>query len=255
MNNTLRQSNVPILKRSAYCFQPDVSESKKAANRTSDYSAIRKILPPGAVGVENFGTLHGDLLREEEELLGHAVPKRIGEFAAGRTCARRALELLGFPVHPIGRGPDREPIWPVGIVGSITHCEGYCAAALARATEISSIGIDAEPNEPLAGDVLKMIGRDEEMDTFNAQFSGHEINWGKLLFSAKESFYKAWFPIAKIWLDFKEVKISPHLQSGDFGIDVCRTNRIDDTGTFGLKFGGQFALHDGLLLTSVFSKR
>ena len=54
-------------------------------------------------------------------------------------------------------GAKREPLWPAGVVGSITHCDGYRAAAVARATDLATVGIDAEPHEPLPDGVLAAI--------------------------------------------------------------------------------------------------
>src|SRR5438132_715206 len=89
------------------------------------------------------------LLPEEARLVATAVGRRRREFAAGRACARLALGRLGFPEAPLLSGPDRAPVWPEAAVGSITHCPGYCAAAVARRGAVRSLGIDAELHQPL----------------------------------------------------------------------------------------------------------
>jgi 4'-phosphopantetheinyl transferase EntD len=71
------------------------------------------------------------LFPEEAMQLDGAVDSRLREFATGRSCARQALAGLGLAPAPILRGAKREPLWPAGIVGSITHCRGYRAAAVA----------------------------------------------------------------------------------------------------------------------------
>ena len=74
-----------------------------------------------------------------------------------RTCARIALGRLGLPPAPLLSGPKREPLWPDGVVGSITHCDGYRAVAVARADQLASIGIDAEPHAELPAGILARI--------------------------------------------------------------------------------------------------
>lgn len=114
------------------------------------------------------------------------------------------------PVLPGERGAPR---WPAGLVGSMTHCEGYCAAALVRATDLASIGIDAEPHEPLPEGVLDAVSLPTELTHLRELTAdgpgahGHRVHWDRLLFSAKESVYKAWFPLTGKWLDFSEADI------------------------------------------------
>ena len=146
------------------------------------------------------------LTAEEEVALSRAVEKRRREFSLGRQCARAALGRLGFPSTSILPGPDRQPLWPEGIVGSITHCTGYCAAAVARTTEIAAIGIDAEILRPLSSGVVERITRPEERDWIAAQDPA--APWAHLFFSAKESVYKAWFPLVGTWLGFEDVRLA-----------------------------------------------
>src|SRR4029077_12401529 len=133
-----------------------------------------------------------DLFPEEAALVQSAVRKRRCEFAAGRYLARRALRGLGVPPRPILRGPNREPTWPDGVVGSITHCSGYCAATVASADVIEAIGIDAEVNDALPDDVLRIVMRNSERNWTGSRTDA--IHWDRIVFSAKESVFKAWFP-------------------------------------------------------------
>src|ERR1700710_434937 len=165
------------------------------------------IVPASACCYEQVGILRGSLLPGEEELLvPRTVSKRRKEFTAGRTCAREALTLLGMPRMPILQGKQNEPLWPEGVVGSITHCKGYCAAAVASLSLCDGIGIDAEPNEHLPRGVLRLIARRREQDwILNAKKNG--ICWDRLLFSIKESLYKVWFPLERSWLDFDQAEV------------------------------------------------
>ncbi len=156
--------------------------------------------------MEGFGALHAsDLFPEESRLLGNVSEKRRAEFSLGRSCAHQALAKLGIERQPILRGACREPIWPKGVVGSITHCEGYCAAALGWSSEIAGLGIDAEFRRPLKADVLKLVATDREL-RWNSG-ADPSIPWDLLLFSAKESVFKAWFPLVGTWLGFEEAEI------------------------------------------------
>jgi len=146
------------------------------------------------------------LFSEERECLGVVVEKRLREFTTGRVCARKSLLKLGISPCPIRIGPLREPIWPKGIAGSITHCTGYCAAAVARSVDLASIGIDAEENLPLGEGVLEVISTPRERAEIYLR-GGSRLHWDRLLFSAKESVFKAWYHLASQWLDFSECTI------------------------------------------------
>ncbi len=93
---------------------------------------------------------------------GDAAPPRYRKYATGRLCVRTAFTRLGLPVVPVGRGPSGEPQWPQRLVRSITHCDGYRAAAVARRAEVAGIGIDAEPHIPLPSEVLPQVVDAEE---------------------------------------------------------------------------------------------
>jgi 4'-phosphopantetheinyl transferase EntD len=148
------------------------------------------------------------------DLLGHAVASRQREFLRGRACARQALTKLGVDAASIGRGAHREPLWPAGIVGSITHCLGYVAAAVARADVVAALGIDAEPHAPIAADVLAQVASIDERAHLAALPIG--VAWDRVLFSAKESVYKAWFPLTARWLDFTDAVVTIDPDAGTF---------------------------------------
>jgi 4'-phosphopantetheinyl transferase EntD len=91
----------------------------------------------------------------------------------------------------------------------MTHCEGYAAAAIGRASDVLALGIDAEPHEPLPAGVLDMIalpGERRRLDDLRAH--DDEIRWDRILFSAKESVYKCWFPMMRTWLGFEDAEIT-----------------------------------------------
>jgi len=172
---------------------------------------IEELLPDEVVAVE----VHGDdgsepapLHREEAEAVAQAVHKRRREFALVRACARRAMEKLGVPPQPLLPGERGAPGWPPGLAGSMTHCDGYCAAAVVRTTDLASVGIDAEPHRPLPEGVLDAVSLPAEAARLSRLAVRHpEVHWDRLLFSAKESVYKAWFPLTGLWLEFTEADI------------------------------------------------
>ncbi|MEU5595732.1 4'-phosphopantetheinyl transferase superfamily protein [Streptomyces sp. NPDC020298] len=172
---------------------------------------IEELLPDSVVAVEAYGDdgLRGaPLYPEEAALMTRAVAKRRREFSAVRACARLAMEKLGVPAQPVLTGESGAPRWPDGLVGSMTHSDDYCAAALARAADLASLGIDAEPHEALPGEIVSYVFLPAESDRLR-RLAGQrpEVHWDRILFSAKESVYKAWFPLTGQWLDFSEADI------------------------------------------------
>jgi 4'-phosphopantetheinyl transferase EntD len=170
---------------------------------------IEDILPAPVRTADSFGDVPLiELFPEEEAVISKAVDKRRRDFGAARACARSALAELGLPAAPIVPGERGAPQWPDGIVGSMTHCEGYRAAAVARASEVISIGLDAEPDDDLPDGVLGAIVAEGDEDRLAALPGGPgQPHWDRMLFSAKESVYKAWYPLAHRWLGFKDATI------------------------------------------------
>jgi enterobactin synthetase component D / holo-[acyl-carrier protein] synthase len=179
---------------------------------------LEEILPPRVVTAEAFGDDQDAwLFPEEEAAIAAAVAGRRREFATARACARTALGRLGEPPAPILRGAKGAPCWPAGVTGSITHCEGYRAAAVARSADVLTLGLDAEPDEALPDGVLDVISLGAERAALAAlAASAPGVCWDRLLFSAKESVYKAWFPLARRWLGFEEAEVCIDGAAGTF---------------------------------------
>jgi 4'-phosphopantetheinyl transferase EntD len=144
-----------------------------------------------------------DLYAEERAAVAAAVPARMAEFAAGRAMARRALGELGVTPAPIPVGPGRRPVWPAGVTGSITHCPGLVAAAVARLSDLAALGIDAEPAVPLDAEVAEVVGSARERSGADAGDLGATV-----VFCAKEAFYKCWSTLGGPFLDFADVTVS-----------------------------------------------
>ena len=186
---------------------------------------FQDLLPAQAVLVEATPAMwdHG-LFAEEESLIRQSVQKRRREFTAGRNAARAALAQFGFAPAAIPVGEKREPIFPPGISGSITHTLDYCAVAVIRRGEVLSLGIDAELNEPLAGEVRRLIVSPDEESDLQAALGGVACDGAKLAFSLKEAFYKAFFQQARMFLDFREAFVSVDARRGEFTLRVLKTD-------------------------------
>jgi 4'-phosphopantetheinyl transferase EntD len=209
---------------------------------------IEALVPAPVVAVEAFDDPpDAYLYPEEEALLARAVAKRRYEFTTARHCARQALAKLGLPPAPLLPGERGAPRWPHGVVGSMTHCVGYRAAALGRAAEVRTVGIDAEPHGPLPDGVLETVARPEELVRLAELAAARpEIRWDRLLFSAKESVYKAWYPLARRWLDFQEASLTVDPDAGTFAARLLVPAPEFPTG-----FAGRWLVADGLVLTAI----
>ncbi len=191
-------------------------------------------------------------LPEEEPLIARSVAKRRNEFITVRYCARQALVDLGMQPVPILKGDKGEPCWPDGIVGSLTHCEGFRGAAVGRRDEVRSVGIDAEPHDVLPNGVLDAISLPVERHELQAMPDG--VHWDRVLFCAKEATYKAWFPLTHRWLGFEDAHIVFDVdasgQAGTFTSEIL----IDPAAESGpplTALSGRWSVRDGLALTAI----
>ncbi len=216
---------------------------------------LRAVLPDIADLV--YAEMYGDPadlapLPEEEPLIARSVPKRRNEFVTVRHCARVAMEQLGVPPSPILKGERGEPQWPRGVVGSLTHCEGYRAAVVGRSEAARSVGIDAEPHGVLPDRVLGAISLPVERREIAALPGG--LHWDRILFCAKEATYKAWFPLTQRWLGFEDAHISFEVDSdGSTGSFVSRI-LIDPAARSGpplTELSGRWTVAGGLALTAI----
>jgi 4'-phosphopantetheinyl transferase EntD len=213
---------------------------------------IEQLLPHGAVAVETFEDVPGQQsFPGEEALVANAVETRRREFITARRCARDALAKLGYAPAPIGAGPKREPLWPAGVVGSITHTTGFRAAAVAPHSVLASIGIDTERNDQLPDGVEESItvaGEPEMLASLSRTFPA--LHWDRLLFSAKESVYKAWYPLTGRWLGFEEARLAID-PIGTFAARLLVDGTRTDGGPPLVELRGRFIVAHGLIATAV----
>jgi enterobactin synthetase component D / holo-[acyl-carrier protein] synthase len=219
---------------------------------------LSDLLPPDVAVEECFGDPEdAALMPGEESVIARAVEKRRLEYITTRHLARGALARLGFPPVAIGTGGNREPLWPAGVVGSMTHCRGYRAAAVALGAgseragseAVTGIGIDAEPHGPLPDGVYDTIARPDEMPAVAALGKERpDVRWDRLMFSAKESVYKAWFPVARRWLGFGEASVE---FVPDEGMSGTFSARILQSGAPITHMSGRWTIESGLVLTAI----
>ena len=195
--------------------------------------------------------IEAPLYVEESLALGRAVDKRRREFVTGRACARQALARLGFGPCSVPSGPRGEPVWPQSVVGSITHCRGYVACAVASRELVGAVGIDAEPHEALDEGILPEIvtpAENERLTDLSAAWP--DVRWDRVWFSAKEALYKAWFPLTRRWLGFHDADLTVDGATGRFVAQLLVPG-VCVNGESISSFSGRWLVRDRLTLTAV----
>lgn len=162
-------------------------------------------------------------LEAEEQLIAQAIRKRQREFRAGRHCAHAALQKFGLARQAILRDAHRAPLWPEGYLGSISHCQDLCIAACAKQHPIISLGLDVEPLKPLKPGVEQYIQTAAEtayLESFSPRLPQ------RLVFSAKESLYKCFYPLLKTFFGFHTVEVVIDHQNQQFDFNPGRDSKI-----------------------------
>lgn len=249
-------------------YGTDEAAAKGLTNQTA--AVVPSALVPAAVSWADAVRTDAEpdvLFPEEEALLTRSVAKRRREFTTVRACARRAMAGLGLPPAPVLPGKRGEPGWPEGVVGSMTHCDGYRAAALAPLSVARSIGIDAEPHAPLPDGVLDIVSlapeRERGQRVAEGAWGPGPVHWDRLLFSAKESVFKAWYPLTHRELDFSEAELTFEAQpapiagaaggatyQGTFRARLLPAADIPEGFPF-TGFDGRWVIHDGFVVTAI----
>ena len=227
---------------------------------------IRDILPPDVVtvtdaelGMDDSAVLDALHPVEAEQIAG-AVERRRVEFASARACAREAMTRLGVPVGPVVRGGQGMPVWPPGVVGTLTHTDGMRAAALAPAGRVRSLGVDVEVHGSLTDGVLDAVSLPEEAAWVRAARSDMpSVHWDRLLFTAKEATYKAWFPLTRRWLGFADARITlvpdgiddDELVTGTLRSQILVDPHAVDGGADLVEFHGRWVVRDGYVASAI----
>jgi 4'-phosphopantetheinyl transferase EntD len=187
------------------------------SDSTSDPGFISQLFPRlVGVAVSRPSDKFLPLFPEEEQAVGNSVAKRRIEFARGRYCARMAMAKLGYSPCAIPSGPDRAPVWPLGLVGSITHSTDFCAAVVARKDCFPTVGIDAEPIDAIPAELVEEILRPDEASEFNSEARPDSADWPTLYFCLKEAAYKAFYPMYRRIIGFQDMRVRVDLDARRF---------------------------------------
>jgi 4'-phosphopantetheinyl transferase EntD len=218
-------------------------------NRLQD--VFGPLLPRSASIVEGaIVDLEHLLVPQEAACISQAGSKRRREFACGRIFARRAVKSFDPEDHCLLVDSDRLPIWPAGLIGSITHSDHYCAAAVARKSQISAIGIDVEELERVDLDLSEYILLPSEIAAGNLHRSSRQqrLKHIAVSFSAKETIYKCLYPVTRSHLSFHDVHISLSR-----GLTSFEARLLRSVGSFdiGHSFRGRYVVKDGLVATAM----
>lgn len=150
-------------------------------------------------------------LEAERSLLSpNASPERVQEFARGRHCARRALAAMGMAdaeSRPVLRHGARQPRWPAGVVGTITHSHGWAAAAVAPSARFAGVGLDLETVREPSEALLRRTTLPVERRWLGDLPEDQRADAYTLLFSAKEAIYKALHPATGVFLGFYDAQV------------------------------------------------
>lgn len=155
---------------------------------------------------------------EEWDVFARSVPNRQREFAAGRYLARQALVTLGAAAEAIPVGPQRAPLWPQTVIGSITHGSGECAACVGWRELYDGLGIDCEAAQPFDSGLRQLVMSPAEADGRPAAVPP-EL-WPVLVFSIKEAAFKAYHALIPQFLGFEDLSVRP-TRPGHFDVTTC----------------------------------
>lgn len=201
-----------------------------------------------AVAVAKPELRTNELFPEEQQYIANAVSKRRAEFATARICARQALAQIGVTPRPLVPQADRSPYWPPGIRGSITHTTGCCAVVVTDSPSILAVGIDVEADSPLEADLESLICVAAERSWLSRVNGSERSALLKLIFSAKESFYKCQYTRTKSWLNFVDVQLNIDLSSRRFEIADVFNDR--PSSSFARSVQGKFRWTRGFIVTT-----
>lgn len=206
------------------------------------------LFPAGVAAAELDETPNPILLYQQEiACVSHCAQKRILDFTAGRLCARLALEELGVSGFPLLSTREGPPLWPSGIIGSITHTDGYSAAVASRSGECVGLGLDAERFAAVSEELWPLICTQAELARLERLPVERRRAEAGLVFAAKEAFFKCQFPLAREWIEFEEVEVQV-AEPDEFGIRPLRVlHALTQTG---YAFRGRFCFTDTLVIAA-----
>ncbi len=174
------------------------------------------------------------------ETVKKSVVKRRSEFLAGRYCSQKALAEINKHPRCIEIGKQREPIWPTGTMGAISHTTGLATAIVSDDPAVLGLGVDVEIT--VDPDTMDKIGKHilplEHFALLNQEgLLAHEVF--TLIFSVKESFYKAAYTRVQRYFDFSAVKVV-HFDQEQQKITFRITENLCEDLTIGQEIDGYY---------------
>ncbi|WP_420592089.1 4'-phosphopantetheinyl transferase family protein [Bacterioplanoides sp.] len=184
--------------------------------------------------------------------LTNAVEKRQAEFLAGRYAARKALSAMRIAADEVPTGTNRAPVWPEGVVASITHTNTAAVCAVALSKNLLYLGIDLENvlTAAVANKLKANIVDTQEaslLKTLPISFE-HALT---LAFSAKESLFKALHPSVGYYFDFDTAKLTK-VCFETRSISLQLTKDLSTDFTSGLCLYGRFHFERSRVLTCIY---
>jgi 4'-phosphopantetheinyl transferase EntD len=197
-----------------------------------------------------ISTTRHSLFPEEIYAIANAVPQRVAEFTAGRSLARQAIRMAGGECAAIPMRSDRSPVWPTGWAGSISHSGDVCVAAAASTEFVRSVGLDVELNDIADERMLRYVCAPDELLRAQAAVADRDLA-PRLLFSAKEAFFKAYYPLYGRFIDFLDIRVSL-APAGTFSVEPVSSTLFDEARH---AFAGRWTSGGGAVLTGVACRR
>lgn len=227
-------------------------ESMTANQRWLERTGPALLPPECVVAVQRYDSPDIPLPPVNDPALNRAIEKRRREFSAGRAAAATALSRLDVFDRIVPVGENRNPLWPGGIVGSITHTAGLAMAVVARQEKIIGLGLDLEPAGAVKEELWQSLFTPTEITWLAGKSREQRARWATVIFCAKESFYKLQYPLTGQWVDFHGADVTISIETGEFLLTCLHpvvTEKLDRS-----RFGGRYATDSRLTLTAIHLK-
>jgi phosphopantetheine--protein transferase-like protein len=201
-----------------------------------------------ATACRRIGNNTGDLYPQELELITKAIDKRRHEFAAGRACAREALAAIGYAPAPILQAASSAPLWPAGILGTISHSHTWAGAAVSRVRHLAGIGLDIETVGRITMNIARKVLTGAETAVMQNLPPGERQAFLALLFSAKEAVYKCLSPVVPVHMGFHDAEVQ---KAGPACFEVRMSTEIAQALPACASLTGHYFFHDGCVFTGI----
>lgn len=162
---------------------------------------------PTAICIKAPADYSAQLTHAERHNTHSMGERRLADYSTGRACARSVLQTLGHTGFSLASAADRQPLWPAGVVGSISHCEGVAVAVASTDANCRGLGVDVERTTILEDEVMKMVCTEKELSLMSALPPDQRHRAACLIFSIKESLFKCFYPVYDLWFDFQQASV------------------------------------------------